>query len=260
MSVMKQRSNCGHFWPEQSSRRASILFHAALDSGSVLISARSPNSVVFSHSLDDLEVGDFFEAVEDGLLFGIVDFLAAGVVVAALHVADFERAREMFLQERNVLEEELLLQVLGAGGNDDALAGEDGGDQIGERFAGAGAGFDDQMLAVGERGFDGLGHFELAGAVFVIRMPLGKRSMAGEELAHAGRFRGSGHSSPKSHKTTITAEAQRRREHKATFLSPVIMKSHAAGSSLNRHRRASERREIDVVQSHHGQAARHCGG
>jgi hypothetical protein len=46
---------------------------------------------------------------------------------------------------------------------------------------------------VGERGFDSLGHFELAGAVFVMRVPLGKRSVAGEELAHAGRFRGSGH-------------------------------------------------------------------
>ena len=169
------------------------------------------------------------------------------------------RAREVFLQERNVLEEKLLLQVFRAGGNDDALAGEDGGDQISERFARAGAGFDDQMLAVRERGFHGLGHFELAGAEFVIRMPLGKRAMAGEELAHAGRFGGSGHSSPKSHKTTITAEAQRRREHKATFLSPVIMRSHAAGSSLHCHRRASECGEIHAVQSHHGQAARHCG-
>ena len=91
----------------------------------------------------------------------------------------------MLLQERNVLEEELLLQVLGAGGDDDALAGEDGGDEIGERFAGAGAGFDDQVLAIRERGFDGFRHFELAGAVLVIRMPLGKRAVAGKELAHA---------------------------------------------------------------------------
>ena len=99
----------------------------------------------------------------------------------------------MLLEKRNVLEEELLLQVLGAGGDHDALAGEDRGNQVGERFAGAGAGLDDQVLAVRERGFHGLGHVQLAGAEFVVRMPLGKRAVAGEELAHAGRFGGSGH-------------------------------------------------------------------
>jgi hypothetical protein len=47
ISVMKQRSNCLHFWPAQSSERASILAQAVLSSGSVRISARSPVSVVF---------------------------------------------------------------------------------------------------------------------------------------------------------------------------------------------------------------------
>ena len=97
----------------------------------------------------------------------------------------------MLLQERDVLEEELFLEVLGAGGDDDALAGEDGGDQIGERLAGAGAGFDDEVALVGEGGFDGFGHFELAGAELVIRVPLRKRAAAGEELAHGGRLGGS---------------------------------------------------------------------
>ena len=82
----------------------------------------------------------------------------------------------MLFEERNVLEEELLLEVFGAGGDDHALAGENRGDQIGERFAGACAGLDDQVLLVGERGFDGLGHFELAGAILVVGMPLGKRA------------------------------------------------------------------------------------
>jgi hypothetical protein len=50
ISVMKQRSNWLHFDPAHSSERASIFAQAELSSGSVRISARSPISVVFSHS------------------------------------------------------------------------------------------------------------------------------------------------------------------------------------------------------------------
>ena len=94
----------------------------------------------------------------------------------------------MLLQERNVLEEELLLQIFCAGGNHDALAGEDRGDKIGERFAGACAGFDDQMLLFAERGFDGFGHFQLACAEFVVGMPFRKQSLAAKELADGEGF------------------------------------------------------------------------
>jgi len=75
------------------------------------------------------------------------------------------------------------LGVFRAGGDDDALTGEDGRDKVGEGFADACAGLDDEVFAVGERGFDSLGHFELAGAVLVVGMPLGRRAVAGEELA-----------------------------------------------------------------------------
>ena len=127
---------------------------------------------------DDLEIGHFFQAGEHRLLFGVVDLLAAGVVVAALHVADLERPRKVLLQERDVLEEELLLQVLGAGGDHDALAGEQRRHQVGERLAGARAGFDDQVALVGQGRFHGLGHLHLAGPEFVIGMPLGERPAA----------------------------------------------------------------------------------
>ena len=86
--VMKQRSNCGHFWPVHRSLRASSLAQAELDSGSVLISARSPNSVVFSHSRMIWKSATSSRPVEHRLLFGVVDFLPAGVVGAAFHVAD----------------------------------------------------------------------------------------------------------------------------------------------------------------------------
>jgi hypothetical protein len=92
--------------------------------------------------------------------------VAAEVVGAALHVADAQVAEER-LEKGHVAEEELVLEGLGAGGDDDALAGAQGGQQVGEGFAGAGAGFDDQMAALGEGALDGLGHFKLAGAVLI---------------------------------------------------------------------------------------------
>ena len=136
---------------------------------------------------DDAEVGDFFQAVEDRLLLRIVDFLAAGVVAASLHVAGAQRPQVLF-QERNVFEEKLLLQIFGAGRNHHALAAEKCRDQIRQRLPGAGACFDDQVLLLGERGFGGFRHRELPGAKFVIRMPLGKQSLTAKELAHSEWF------------------------------------------------------------------------
>ncbi len=67
------------------------------------------------------------------------------------------------------LEEELLLEVFGAGGDDDALlvlaGAAEGWEEIGEGFAGAGAGFDDEVAVVGEGLLDLFGHEVLAGAV-----------------------------------------------------------------------------------------------
>ena len=144
---------------------------------------------------DDLEIGHFFETFEDRLLPGVVDLLAAGVVVPSLHVADGQVAAQVLLEERHVLVEELLLQVLGAGGDDHALAGEDGGDQVGERLAGAGAGLDDEMPPLGQRGLDRLGHLKLPGPELETRMATRKQSRAREELAHR-ELAGPGHPSP----------------------------------------------------------------
>ncbi len=80
---------------------------------------------------DGLEIRHFLQTGEHWLLIHVVDFLAAGVVGAAFHVADFEWPRKVLLQERNVLEKELLLQVLGAGGDYDALARKQRWNQVG---------------------------------------------------------------------------------------------------------------------------------
>ena len=115
--------------------------------------------------------------------------MAAEVVGAALHVADAQLAKQRF-EERNVAEEELVLQGLGAGGDDDALAGAQGGQQVGQGLAGAGAGLDDQVAALGEGALDGLGHFELAGAVLVGQRRARQNAAGREELVEGGQGAG----------------------------------------------------------------------
>ena len=195
ISVMKQRSQSGQVWPRQASLRASSLCQSAEDSGRSSISARSPVSVVFSHCGDGVELVDLFEAGEERLVAQGVELVAAEIVGAALHVADLQRAEQRF-EEGDVLEEELLLQILGAGGDDDALlalAGEaQRGQQIGEGLAGAGAGFDDEVALVREGAFDGSRHLVLAGRCSKAseereRMPPGEKNSC-----RVGRFSGRG--------------------------------------------------------------------
>ena len=54
--------------------------------------------------------------------------------------------------------EQLILQGLGAGRDDHTLARQQRWHQIREGFAGAGAGFGDQGVAIGNRFFDGFSH------------------------------------------------------------------------------------------------------
>ena len=77
--------------------------------------------------LGDLAVlVDLFKAGKDRLVAQSNELVAAEVVGAAFHVADAEVA-EQSLEKRNVAKIELVLQRLGAGGDDDALAGAQGG-------------------------------------------------------------------------------------------------------------------------------------
>ena len=99
----------------------------------------------------------------------------------------------MLLQEGYVFEKKLFLKSLGPGGDDNSLTGEQGGHQVGERLAGTGAGFDDQMALIGERGFDGFGHLHLAGTEFVIGMPLGQRPATAKKLTGVGAAGLGGH-------------------------------------------------------------------
>ncbi len=191
ISVMKQRSNCWHSEPMQRSVRASSLGHRWLVSGSPASSARSPVSVVFSQSLmmrNWLISSSPFRTGCDGQ---VVELLAAKIIAAALHVADAQLA-QMLLQKRNIFVEELLLQCLGAGRDDDALAGANDRQQIRQRLAGAGARFDDQVPLLLQCLLDGLGHLQLSAAKLVRRMRARQQASGAEELVERRQPRGQG--------------------------------------------------------------------
>ena len=118
---------------------------------------------------DVVELVDLFKAVEEWVVSERVEFVAAEIIAAAFHVADLQRTQEGF-EEGDVFEEELFLEIFGAGGDDDALlalAGHaKGGQEVSESFAGTGAGFDDEVTFVFEGLFDGTGHLVLTAAVF----------------------------------------------------------------------------------------------
>jgi hypothetical protein len=116
--------------------------------------------------------------------------VAAEVVGAAFHVADAQVAEEQRLEKRDVAEVELVLQGLGAGRDDDAAAGSERWEQVGEGLAGAGAGLDDQMAALFEGALDGFGHVELAGAVFVGERGLREDAAGREEGVQGGECAG----------------------------------------------------------------------
>ncbi len=144
---MKHRSNCGHFCPEHISDRASILAHAELDSGSVLISARSPVSVVFSHSRMIWSSAGLLPAPPAPAPFRHRKSSADRRSSSGLSCTPREsRESQVFFEEGNVLEVELFLQILGPGGHDHSLAAENRRNQIGERLAGTCARFDNQVL------------------------------------------------------------------------------------------------------------------
>ena len=144
---------------------------------------------------DGVELRDVVEAGEDGVVAEGVELLLAEVVGAALHIADAQWAGvgEDGFEEGEVLEIELFLQIFCAGGDDDALllvAGTaERGQKVGEGFAGAGAGFDDEMAAVGEGLLDGLGHGVLAGAVLESERGFCKDAAGGEEVMQRGELR-----------------------------------------------------------------------
>ena len=85
--------------------------------------------------------------------------MMADVVGAALEQRDGHRCGERLAHHGQVAIEELVLQGLGAGGDDDLAAGQQRRHEVGEGFAGTRAGLDDQLLATLDGTGNRLGHF-----------------------------------------------------------------------------------------------------
>ena len=73
------------------------------------------------------------------------------IVRSALHQRRAERNIQRLAKRGEILEENLFLEVLGAGGNEDALATEDGRDQVRQRLPRSRAGFHDQVTLFFQR-------------------------------------------------------------------------------------------------------------
>ena len=95
----------------------------------------------------------------------------AEVVAPAFYEHGLELHAHVFLQERNVLGDQLFLQGNGVRGNHGVdifpHGGQDQRHEVGEALADAGPGFDDQVVLVHDRFRDRIGHGPLLRAWFV---------------------------------------------------------------------------------------------
>ena len=96
-------------------------------------------------------------------MFDLIEPVQAEIVRAALHIRRRERDVERLPKRRDVLEEDLLLEGLGAGRDEHSLSAQDGGDEVRQRLARTRSGFREQRAAVLEATGNRLGHLHLAG-------------------------------------------------------------------------------------------------
>ena len=153
--------------PRQFSELAAISPQSGSSSGRSSISARSPVSVAAAHRSisrqEDLSIGLGRSATIDvGGLGHRFQTMEAQIVAATLHVGGGERYGERLAEDRKILEEDLFLKVLRPGGDERALAAQNGGGEVREGLAGASAGFDQQDAALGEGGRDCRSHLLLS--------------------------------------------------------------------------------------------------
>ncbi len=138
-----------HFGDEASLKCAALLAQAGLGARIQLVPQRAGlrqrrqfRAVTGLRRLlpgsDGAIVLDLLQSRQHRLVGQVIELLLAEIVVAALHVADIQLAiavrEERLLEERDVFVEELFLQILGAGRNDDALARADDRQQVGQRL------------------------------------------------------------------------------------------------------------------------------
>ena len=105
---------------------------------------------------------------------------AAEVVAEALHQERRDLGADHALGDGEIFEEDLLLERLARGGHDHAPAAGEGGHEISEGLARAGAGLADEHAIFVERPLHRLGHLELATAMLVAIEGARQRALGAE--------------------------------------------------------------------------------
>ena len=111
---------------------------------------------------DDGQIAGVICAGKTALVTRPFKMIVADVIGASLEQRHGHRHFQRLAHHLDVAVEQLVLQVLGTGRDDDLAAGEQGRNQISEGLAGAGAGFGHQYGVFADRGGDSVGHFDLA--------------------------------------------------------------------------------------------------
>src|SRR5262249_5281060 len=109
-----------------------------------------------------------------------IELVDAQVVGAPLHVRGGKGDAERVAQRGNVLEVDLLLEVLGAGRHEHALALEDRRDEVGKRLAGARARLGEQHAAALEDAGDSGRPLALSSPRLEVGHRAGERAVRGE--------------------------------------------------------------------------------
>ena len=183
---------------------AAMSFQKGRSSGRSSTSARSPVSVSVDPALEDADVERLVAGADGRALAERLEAVQAEVVAAPLHAGGGERDAERLAQHRQVLEEDLFLEILGAGRDEHALAAEDRRHEVGERLAGAGARFGEQHAARREDRGDGFRHLHLARARLEPVERSRQRTVGGKRLdGRVGQLRDSGYSGNFRHRASI---------------------------------------------------------
>ena len=170
-----------HSWPRQFSRVEVASYQAPESSGTSVHSALSPLAVTLAKRAMACRCIDLGARVELAAGQRAVEMMRADVVGAPLQQGDGRRHAECVAHRRQVAVEQLVLQGLGAGGDDHLAAGQQRGREVGEGLAGAGAGFGDQQAV----GCDGRLHFARHGDLLFAQAVAGnglrERAVGGEK-------------------------------------------------------------------------------
>ena len=237
----------GSSWPRQLSRVEVACAQTGASSGTSARSARSPVVLSCGEALDARELRRLLARLEARLLRARApQAVEADVVGAALEQRRARARGERLAHRRQVAVEQLVLQRLGAGRDDDLAAGEQRRHQVGEGLAGAGAGLGDQHAVALDRLVDRLRHLELLRAQLEARhraasgpSAANARSSAGLQFAAAPRpspRRGATRSPMACRKNRCRARRAPHAGRGAADLEPLAQApAHAGGDALALH-------------------------